>query len=74
MGRPFRWLVGSSWIGNLGDGIGLAAGPLIVASQTSVTAVRTWSQVSRARARHPGATGADAGAGGRSAVSRGSSS
>ena len=21
MGHPFRWLVGSSWIGNLGDGI-----------------------------------------------------
>jgi MFS family permease len=35
MGRPFRWLVGSSWLGNLGDGIGLAAGPLIVAAQTS---------------------------------------
>jgi predicted MFS family arabinose efflux permease len=35
MGTPFRWLVGSSWVGNLGDGIGLAAGPLIVASQTS---------------------------------------
>jgi MFS family permease len=35
MGTPFRWLVGSSWAGNLGDGIGLAAGPLLVASQTS---------------------------------------
>ena len=35
MGRPFRWLVGSAWVGNLGDGIGLAAGPLLVASQTS---------------------------------------
>src|ERR687893_763948 len=35
MGKPFRWLVGSSWAGNLGDGIGLAAGPLLVASQTS---------------------------------------
>src|SRR5215207_4767815 len=34
MGTPFRWLVGSSWVGNLGDGIGLAAGPLLVASQT----------------------------------------
>ncbi len=34
MGRSFRWLVGSSWISNLGDGIGLAAGPLLVASQT----------------------------------------
>ena len=33
MGTSFRWLVGSSWTGNLGDGIGLAAGPLLVASQ-----------------------------------------
>ena len=35
MGTPFRWLVGSAWVSNLGDGIGLAAGPLLVASQTS---------------------------------------
>jgi MFS family permease len=35
LGKPFRWLVGSSWVGNLGDGITLAAGPLLVASQTS---------------------------------------
>jgi MFS family permease len=35
MGIPFRWLVGSSWLGNLGDGIAVAAGPLLVASQTS---------------------------------------
>jgi len=35
MGRPFRWLVGSAWVSNLGDGIGLAAAPLLVASQTS---------------------------------------
>lgn len=35
MGTPFRWLVGSSWLSNLGDGIVLAAGPLLVASQTS---------------------------------------
>jgi predicted MFS family arabinose efflux permease len=34
MGSSFRWLVGSSWISNLGDGIGLAAGPLLIASQT----------------------------------------
>jgi MFS family permease len=34
MGTPFRWLVGSSWVTNLGDGIALAAGPLLVASQT----------------------------------------
>ena len=35
MGTPFRWLVGSAWASNLGDGIALAAGPLLVASQTS---------------------------------------
>ncbi|WP_456563752.1 MFS transporter [Blastococcus sp. SYSU DS0533] len=35
MGTPFRWLVGSSWVTNLGDGIALAAGPLLVAAQTS---------------------------------------
>jgi MFS family permease len=35
MGTPFRRLVGSAWVANLGDGIGLAAGPLLVASQTS---------------------------------------
>src|SRR5690349_5412041 len=34
MGRSFRWLVGSTWVSNAGDGIGLAAGPLLVASQT----------------------------------------
>src|SRR4051812_24995656 len=34
MGTSFRWLVGSSWTSNLGDGIGLAAGPLLIASQT----------------------------------------
>jgi MFS family permease len=34
MGTPFRWLVGSSWVTNLGDGIAVAAGPLLVASQT----------------------------------------
>jgi MFS family permease len=34
LGRPFRWLIASSWISNLGDGIGLAAGPLLIASQT----------------------------------------
>jgi MFS family permease len=35
MGRSFRWLVTSAWTSNLGDGIGLAAGPLLIASQTS---------------------------------------
>ncbi|SDT19756.1 Predicted arabinose efflux permease, MFS family [Nocardioides scoriae] len=34
LGRPFRWLVTSSWISNIGDGVALAAGPLLVASET----------------------------------------
>ena len=34
MGAGFRWLLASSWVSNLGDGIALAAGPLLVASQT----------------------------------------
>ncbi len=34
MGRAFRWNLASVWVGNLGDGIALAAGPLLVASQT----------------------------------------
>jgi MFS family permease len=34
LGRPFRWLLGSSWASNLADGIALAAAPLLVASQT----------------------------------------
>ncbi|GAA1860188.1 MFS transporter [Myceligenerans crystallogenes] len=35
LGRSFRWLVTSSWVSNIGDGIAMAAGPLLVASQTS---------------------------------------
>lgn len=34
LGHGFRWLVGSSWVTNLGDGMLIAAGPLLVASQT----------------------------------------
>ena len=34
LGCSFRWLLASSWVTNLGDGITLAAGPLLVASQT----------------------------------------
>jgi predicted MFS family arabinose efflux permease len=34
LGRDFRWLLTSNWVTNLGDGITLAAGPLLVASQT----------------------------------------
>ena len=34
LGQPFRWLLASSWVSNLSDGIALAAGPLLVASTT----------------------------------------
>jgi predicted MFS family arabinose efflux permease len=34
LGKSFRWLLASSVITNIGDGIALAAGPLLVASQT----------------------------------------
>ncbi|WP_225234486.1 MFS transporter [Klenkia terrae] len=34
LGLGFRWLLASSWTSNLGDGIALAAGPLLVASLT----------------------------------------
>lgn len=34
LGVGFRWLLASSWVSNLGDGLALAAGPLLVASQT----------------------------------------
>ncbi|HTY73877.1 MAG TPA: MFS transporter [Actinomycetes bacterium] len=35
MGSSFRWLLASSTASNIGDGLALAAGPLLVASQTS---------------------------------------
>ena len=35
LGRSFRWLLASAVFSNLGDGIALAAGPLLVASQTN---------------------------------------
>ena len=34
LGRGFRLLLASSWTSNVGDGIALAAGPLLVASKT----------------------------------------
>lgn len=34
LGPGFRWLLASSWVANAGDGLALAAGPLLVASQT----------------------------------------
>ena len=35
MGRDFRWLVASFWTSNIGDGVALAAAPLLIASMTS---------------------------------------
>jgi MFS family permease len=34
LGTGFRWLLAATWTSSLGDGIALAAGPLLVASQT----------------------------------------
>ena len=34
LGRPFRWLFASTLVNNAGDGVAIAAGPLLVASQT----------------------------------------
>ena len=34
VGRPFRWLWAASTLTNIGDGIVIAAGPLLIASQT----------------------------------------
>ncbi len=35
LGRSFRWLLSAAVVNNFGDGVVLAAGPLLVASQTS---------------------------------------
>lgn len=35
LGRDFRWLFAASWVTNIGDGIAVAAGPLLMAAQTS---------------------------------------
>jgi MFS family permease len=34
LGHGYRWLVSSSWVGSIGDGIALSAGPLLVAAET----------------------------------------
>ncbi|MFE0145767.1 MFS transporter [Nonomuraea sp. NPDC059007] len=34
LGTGFRWLLASSWLTNLGDGLAAAAGPLLIASLT----------------------------------------
>src|SRR6478736_2398873 len=35
LGTDFRWLLASSWTSNLGDGIALSAGPLLIEKMTS---------------------------------------
>ena len=35
LGRSFRWLLAAATVNNIGDGVVIAAGPLLVASQTS---------------------------------------
>ena len=34
LGTSFRWLLASGWVSNIGDGVIIAAGPLLVASET----------------------------------------
>ncbi|HEX5598540.1 MAG TPA: MFS transporter [Micromonosporaceae bacterium] len=49
LGSAYRWLLASSWTTNLGDGIALAAGPLLIASLTddvflvSLAALLAWA-------------------------------
>jgi MFS family permease len=49
LGGPFRWLLASSWTTNFGDGVAVAAGPLLVASLTgdafliSLAALLRWA-------------------------------
>jgi predicted MFS family arabinose efflux permease len=49
LGAGYRWLLASSWATNLGDGLALAAGPLLMASLTSdpflisLTAMLRWA-------------------------------
>ncbi|HEY3260364.1 MAG TPA: MFS transporter [Pseudonocardiaceae bacterium] len=49
LGSGYRWLLASSWVSNLGDGVAIAAGPLLVASLTddafliSLAALLRWA-------------------------------
>ncbi|HEU4421354.1 MAG TPA: MFS transporter [Pilimelia sp.] len=49
LGTGYRWLLASSWVTNLGDGVAVAAGPLLVASLTddaflvSLAALLRWA-------------------------------
>ena len=60
LGRGYRWLLASSWVTNLGDGIAVAAGPLLVASLTdnaflvSLAALLRWAAAAAVRPATPG--------------------
>jgi len=49
LGAGYRWLMASSWTSNLGDGVAVAAGPLLIASLTddpfliSLAALARWA-------------------------------
>ncbi|NRQ32605.1 MFS transporter [Nonomuraea sp. NN258] len=49
LGAGFRWLLASSWLTNLGDGVAAAAGPLLIATLTrdplliSLSALVSWA-------------------------------
>ncbi|MEU6729478.1 MFS transporter [Nonomuraea wenchangensis] len=49
LGTGFRWLLASSWLTNLGDGVAAAAGPLLIATLTrdplmiSLSALVAWA-------------------------------
>jgi predicted MFS family arabinose efflux permease len=49
LGASYRWLLASSWMSNLGDGVSIAAGPLLVAALTddpflvSLAALLRWA-------------------------------
>ncbi|WP_157248285.1 MFS transporter [Nonomuraea typhae] len=49
LGTGFRWLLASSWLTNLGDGVAAAAGPLLIAALTrdplliSLSALVSWA-------------------------------
>jgi len=49
LGRSYRWLLASSWVAALGDGVAIASGPLLVASLThdplvvAVSAMLRWA-------------------------------
>ena len=52
LGTNFRWLLASFWTATTGDGLALAAGPLLVATQTSSPFLVASAALLERRARH----------------------